>query len=67
MISFTDRVKVLRRVQEDRNILQTIKRSEANWIGHILLSKCLLNTLLKERKRKSMSDETIREKTSAAT
>jgi hypothetical protein len=53
-ITLTDRVKdeVLHRVKDDRNVLQTIKRREANWIGHILLSKCLLNTLLKERRRK---------------
>jgi hypothetical protein len=40
-ISFTDRAKdgVLHRVKEDRNVLQTIKRMEANWIGHIVLSK----------------------------
>jgi uroporphyrinogen-III decarboxylase len=36
-ISWTDRVKnkdVLHRVKEERNILHTIKRRKANWIGH---------------------------------
>ena len=28
--------EVLRRVEEDRNILHRIKRKKANWIGHIL-------------------------------
>jgi len=63
----TDHVKVLNIVQEDRNILQTTIRREDNWIGHILLSKCLLNTLLKERRRKDMSDGKTRETTSEAT
>jgi hypothetical protein len=39
-ISWTNRVKneeVLHRVKEERNILHTVKRRKANWIGHILL------------------------------
>jgi len=63
----TERVKVLHRVQEDRNVLQKIIRREGNWIAHILLSKCLLNTLLKERRRKELSDGKTKEKTSTAT
>jgi hypothetical protein len=34
--------EVLQRVNEQRNILQTIKRRRANWIGHILHWNCLL-------------------------
>jgi hypothetical protein len=43
--SWTNRVRdeVLPRVQEERNILQTIKRRKASWIGHVLCSSCLLN------------------------
>jgi hypothetical protein len=44
-ISCTDRVRneeVLHRVKEERNILHTIKRRKANWIGHILRRNCLL-------------------------
>jgi hypothetical protein len=44
-ISWTDRVRneeVLHRVKEERNILHTIKRRKANWIGHILRRNCLL-------------------------
>jgi hypothetical protein len=44
-ISWTDRVRneeALHRVKEERNILHTVKRREANWIGHILRRNCLL-------------------------
>jgi hypothetical protein len=43
-ISWTDRVKnekELKRVKEERNILQTIKRKNGYWIGHILGRNCL--------------------------
>jgi hypothetical protein len=42
---WTDRVRneeVLHRVKEERNIVRTIKRRKANWIGHILRRNCLL-------------------------
>ena len=38
-ISWTDRVRneeVLHRVKEERNIIHTVKRRKANWIGNIL-------------------------------
>ena len=44
-ISWTDRVRneeELRRVKQERNILHTIKRRKANWIGHSLRRNCLL-------------------------
>jgi hypothetical protein len=43
-IFWTDCVRneVLQRVEEERNILQTIKRRKANWIGHIMHRNCLL-------------------------
>jgi hypothetical protein len=34
--------EVLHRVKEERNIIHTIKRRKANWIGHILRRNCLL-------------------------
>jgi hypothetical protein len=37
---------VLRRVQEERNIMQKIKRRKANWIGHILLRNYLLKHVI---------------------
>jgi hypothetical protein len=32
--------------QEARNILNTIKRRKANWIGHILRRNCLLKHVI---------------------
>jgi hypothetical protein len=48
-ISLTDRVRngeVLHRVKEERNIVHTIKRRKANWIGHILRRNCLLKHVI---------------------
>jgi hypothetical protein len=48
-IIWTDRVRneeVLHRVKEERNILHTIKRRKANWIGHILRRNCLLKHVI---------------------
>jgi hypothetical protein len=49
-ISRTDRVRneeVLHRVKEERNIVHTVKRRKANWIGHILRRYCLLKHVIK--------------------
>lgn len=42
----TDHVKneVLQRVEQERNIINTIKRRKPNWIGHILHRDCLCKT-----------------------
>ena len=48
-ISWTDRVKneeVLHRVKEERNVIYTIKRRKADWIGDILCRKCLLQYII---------------------
>ena len=48
-ISWTNRVRneeVLHRVKEERNIILTVKRREANWIGHILCKNCLLKHII---------------------
>jgi hypothetical protein len=48
-ISWTDRVRneeVLHRVKEERNIVHTIKRRKANWIGQILRRNCLLKHVI---------------------
>jgi hypothetical protein len=34
-------------VKEERNIVHTIKRRKANWIGHILRRNCLLKHVIK--------------------
>ena len=41
-ISWTDHVgkEILHRVKEERDIVQTIKRREGNWIGHIFCRNC---------------------------
>jgi hypothetical protein len=44
-ITWTDRVRneeLLHRIKDARNILHTIKRRKANWIGHILRRNCLV-------------------------
>ena len=49
MISRTDHVRneeVLLRVSEQRNILQEIRKGQANWIGHILRRNCLLKQVI---------------------
>jgi hypothetical protein len=44
-ISWTDLLRneeVLQIVKKERNILQTIKRRKANWLGYMLRRNCLL-------------------------
>jgi hypothetical protein len=38
--------EVFRRVKGERNIVQTIKRRKANWLGHILRRNCLLKYVI---------------------
>jgi hypothetical protein len=46
-ISWTERnEEVLHRVKEERNIVHTIQRKKANWIGHILRRNCLLKHVI---------------------
>ena len=48
-ISWTDRVRneeVLLQVNEQRNILHTVKRRTANWLGHTLSRNCLLKHII---------------------
>jgi hypothetical protein len=47
-ISWADRVRneELRRIKEEKNILDKIKREKARWIGHILLRNCLLKRVI---------------------
>jgi hypothetical protein len=48
--------KVLYRVKEERNIVHTIKRRKANWIGHIVRRNCLLKHVI-EGKLEGREDE----------
>ena len=48
-IGWTDRVRneeVLRRVKEEKNIIHTVKRRKANWIGHIFCRNCLMKHII---------------------
>jgi hypothetical protein len=45
-ISEECRNEVLHRVKEERNILHTVKRRKANWMGHILRGNCLLKPFI---------------------
>jgi hypothetical protein len=48
-VNWSDRVRheaALHRVKEERNILHTVKRRKANWIGHILCKNCLLKHVI---------------------
>ena len=53
-ITSTDHVKreVLQRVNVERNVVQTIKRRKANWIGHILRRNWLLKHVIEGRKER---------------
>jgi len=48
-ISWTNHVRneVVLKVKEQRNILHEISKREANWIGHILRTNCLLQRVIK--------------------
>ena len=61
-INWTDHVRneeVLRRVNEQRNILHEIRKRKAKWIGHILRRNCLLKQFI-ERKIKGEMEVTRR-------
>jgi hypothetical protein len=48
-ISWIDCVRneeVLYRIKEERNILHTVKRRKANWIGHVLRRNCFLKHVI---------------------
>jgi len=38
--------EMLQRAKEERNILHTVKRRKANWIGHILRGNCFLKQVI---------------------
>jgi hypothetical protein len=57
--------EVLQKVKEERNILHTIKRRKANWLGHILRRNCLKHVTQRKiegtgrrgRRRKQLLDD----------
>jgi hypothetical protein len=51
-IVWTDRVRnneVLLRVREERNIVSTMERRQANWFGRFLSRNCLLIHIIEEK------------------
>jgi hypothetical protein len=40
---------LLFRVKEQRNILHEIRKRKPNWIGHFLLTNCLLQHVIEEK------------------
>jgi hypothetical protein len=53
-ISWTDRVineEVLHIVKEERNMVHTVKRRKAKWVGHILRTNCLLKHVIEGKIR----------------
>jgi hypothetical protein len=64
-ISWTDRVRneeVLHREKEARNILHTVKRRKANYIGHVLRENCFLKHVIEGNRGKGRSDGKTRKK-----
>ena len=56
-ISWTDCVRkeeFLHRVKEERNIVHTVKRRKANWIGHILCRNCALKRIIEGKEEKGI-------------
>jgi len=56
-INWTDHVRneeVLHSVNEERNILRTINRRKANWIGHIMRRNCLLKHVIEGKKERKI-------------
>ena len=41
--------EVLLRIKDERNIVHAVKRTNGNWIGHILRRNCLLKHFLEEK------------------
>jgi hypothetical protein len=56
------RLKKCHRIKEERNVLRRVKQRKANRISNILRRYFLLNTLLKENKRKDRRGKSRKEK-----
>jgi len=52
--------EVLLRVNEQRNILNEIRKRKANWIGHILRINCLLKQVIEGKIKGEMEVATRR-------
>jgi len=55
---------VLHRVKAKRNIVHTVKRRKADWIGHVLRGNCLLKHVSEGKDiEKNISEVKARKKT----
>ena len=52
--------KVLYRAMEERNMLHTVPRRKANWIGHILRRNCRLKHIIEGKIEGRMKGKKIR-------
>jgi hypothetical protein len=64
-ITWTDNVgnEVLQGVKEERNILQTIRRRQGNWLSRILRRNCLLKQVIEGKIEAKTSNGKTRKKT----
>jgi hypothetical protein len=58
-IEHVKNVDILQGVKEETNVLYTVQRNKAKWIGITLHRKCLLTHVLKERKRTKNEEEEV--------
>jgi hypothetical protein len=51
MVSRTDRVRneVLQSVKQERNVLHTVNRRKATWIGHVFHTTCRIKPVIQEK------------------
>jgi hypothetical protein len=50
---------MLHKVKEERNIIDTVNVSKANWIGHILRRNCLLKLIALDEKRRDENEREV--------
>jgi hypothetical protein len=48
----------LQRVKKERNIIHTVKRRRANWIGHILRRNCLIKHVIEGKDERRIDGKT---------
>jgi hypothetical protein len=53
--------------RQGQNVIHTVNRRKANWIGHSLRGNCLLKHVVEDNRGKGRSDGKTRKKTLAAT
>ena len=49
--------EILHRVKEERNVLHTLNRKKANWVGQILRRNCLLKRVIEGKVEDKIQEE----------